>query len=72
VGFGFPTRPGSIGFTDGRRQRQARTWDEARSLYDDGWEPGSPGIPGVRVHLAGTRVERVVGADEVVIQTPAP
>ena len=68
VGFGFPTRPGSIGFTDGRRQQQARTWDEARDLYDQGWEPGTPGIPGVRVHLAGTRVERVVPATEVVVQ----
>ena len=69
VGFGFATRPGAVTFTDGRRQQQARTWDEARRLYDEGWEPGAPGIPGVRVHLAGSRVERVVGADEVVVQT---
>ena len=68
VGFGFATRPGAIGFTDGRRQQQARTWGEARRLFDDGWEPGSPGIPGVRVHLPGSRVERVVSGDEVVIE----
>lgn len=67
VGLGFPTRPGTIAFTDGRRQQQAKTWGEARQLVADGWEPGSAGIPGVRVHLAGSRVERVVSADEVVV-----
>ena len=70
VGFGFATRPGTVAFTDGRRQRQARTWGEARSLYAEGWEPGAPGIPGVRVHLAGSRVERVAAATEVVVALP--
>jgi len=70
VGFGFATRPGTIAFTDGRRQRQARTWGEARSLYAEGWEPGAPGVPGVRVHLAGSRVERVAAATEVVVALP--
>jgi len=68
VGFGFATRPGTVAFTDGRRQKQAATWSEARTLFDDGWEPGTPGVLGVRVHLAGSRIERVVSADEVVIQ----
>lgn len=67
VGFGFATRPGTLAFTDGRRQQQARSWGEARALAADGWEPGAPGIAGVRVHLAGSRVERVVPADEVVL-----
>ena len=67
VGLGFATRPGTISFSDGRRQQQARTWGEARRLAAEGWEPGSAGIPGVRVHLAGSRVERVVGAAEVVL-----
>ena len=67
VGLGFPTRPGTIAFTDGRSQQQAKTWGEARQLVAAGWEPGSAGIPGVRVHLAGSRVERVVSADEVVV-----
>jgi hypothetical protein len=70
VGFGFATRPGTIAFTDGRRQKQARTWTDARLLFDDGWEPGTPGIPGVRVHLPGSRVERVVSVDDVVVQVP--
>jgi hypothetical protein len=68
VGFGYPTRPGSLGFTDGRQARSATTWGEARRLYADGWEPGAPGTPGVRVHLAGTRVERVVGVADVVVE----
>lgn len=68
VGLGFATRPGTIAFTDGRRQQQAKTWGEARELAAAGWEPGSAGISGVRVHLAGSRVERVVAADEVVLE----
>jgi hypothetical protein len=71
VGFGYPTRPGVLGFTDGRQLRNAATWGEARLLYAEGWEPGAPGaagVRGVRVHLSGTRVERVVAPDEVLVE----
>jgi hypothetical protein len=68
VGFGFATRPGTMTFTDGRQQRQAKTWGEARELHALGWDPGAPGIAGVRVHLAGSRVERVVPATDVVLR----
>jgi hypothetical protein len=68
VGFGYASRAGSIAFTDGRRQQSVTTYGEARGLWADGWEPGAPGVPGVRVHLAGTRVERVVPADGVVVE----
>jgi hypothetical protein len=68
VRFGYATRPGPVPFTDGRQSRSARTWGEARQLFADGWEPGSPGVPGVRVHLVGTRVERVVDAVDVVVR----
>ena len=68
VRFGYATRPGSLAFTDGRQTRTVSTWGEARRLYADGWEPGSPGVPGVRVHLVGTRVERVVGPADVVVR----
>jgi hypothetical protein len=70
VGFGFATRPGTMTFTDGRQQRMARTWGEARELHALGWDPGAPGVPGVRVHLAGSRVERVVPASDVVLKSP--
>jgi hypothetical protein len=69
VGFGFATRPGTMTFTDGRQQRQARTWGEARELHALGWDPGAPGVPGVRVHLTGSRVERVVAASDVVLRS---
>ncbi|MFN2581232.1 MAG: hypothetical protein ABR498_00620 [Candidatus Dormibacteria bacterium] len=72
VGLGFATRPGTIAFTDGRRQQQAKTWGEARSFSADGWDPGSAGVPGVRVHLVGSRVERVVAADEIVVASAQP
>jgi hypothetical protein len=72
VGFGYPSRPGVLSFTDGRQVRSAVTWGAARSLYAEGWEPGAPGNPGVRVHLVGTKVERVVPADEVVVQVAVP
>ena len=68
VGFGYPTRPGAIAFTDGRRTTQATTFGEARRLYSEGWEPGAPGLAGVRVHLVGTRIERLVAPDEVVVE----
>jgi len=71
VGFGFATRPGTMTFTDGRQQRQAKTWGEARELHALGWDPGAPGVPGVRVHLAGSRVERVVAATDVVLSSDA-
>jgi hypothetical protein len=70
VSLGFATRPGTLAFTDGRQQRQARTWGEAIELHLAGWDPGTPGIPGVRVHLAGSRVERVVPATDVVLEAP--
>ncbi|MGH7687418.1 MAG: hypothetical protein ACREN2_11460 [Candidatus Dormibacteria bacterium] len=71
VGLGFAQRPGTIAFSDGRRQQQAKTWGEARGLVAAGWEPGSAGIAGVRIHLSGSRVERVVSADEVVVEPVA-
>lgn len=67
VDFGYPTRPGVITFTDGRRTTSAGTVGEARRLWADGWEPGAPGATGVRVHLVGTKVERLAPLDEVVV-----
>jgi len=67
VGFGYPTRPGGFTFTDGRQQRAVSTLASARALFADGWEAGTVAIPGVRIHLAGTKIERVVALDEVVL-----
>lgn len=66
VRLGFPgARTQSLGFTDGVQVAQAGDLARAAELYAAGWELGSPGRPGVRVHFPGTRQERLVPADEV-------
>jgi hypothetical protein len=63
---GFPgARSQSLTFSDGVQAAQAKDFAEASRLYTAGWELGSPGRPGVRVHFPGTRQERLAGADEV-------
>ena len=41
---------------------------EVARLYAAGWDLGSPGRPGVRVHFPGTRQERLVSPDEVFVR----
>lgn len=66
VRLGFPgARTQALAFTDGAQAAQARDLADAARLYAAGWELGSPGRPGVRVHFPGTRQERLVPADEV-------
>lgn len=66
VRLGFPgSRMQALAFTDGVKTAQAGNLGEAARLYAAGWELGSPGRPGVRVHFPGTRQERLVPADEV-------
>jgi len=66
VKLGFPgARLQSVSFTDGARIAQAGDLKQAAELFEAGWELGSPGRPGVRVHFPGTRQERLVPANEV-------
>lgn len=66
VRLGFPgARAQAVPMTDGRRAVQVRDLTEAARLYAAGWELGSPGRPGVRVHFPGTRQERLVEPSEV-------
>ncbi|HKV87132.1 MAG TPA: hypothetical protein VJT78_03960 [Candidatus Dormibacteraeota bacterium] len=66
VRLGFPgARRQSLAFTDGVNLAQAQDLTAAAELFAKGWELGSPGRPGVRVHFPGTRQERLVPADEV-------
>ena len=66
VRLGFPgAKTQSLSFTDGVKILQAADLAQAAELYAAGWELGSPGRPGVRVHFPGTRQERLVAADEV-------
>jgi hypothetical protein len=63
---GFPgARSQTLAFTDGVNVAQAKDLAEVARLYAAGWELGSPGRPGVRIHFTGTRQERLVGSDEV-------
>lgn len=66
VRLGFPgARSQSLSLTDGIQVAQAKDLGEAARLYAAGWELGSPGRPGVRVHFPGTRQERLAAPDEV-------
>ena len=73
VRLGYPgARAQSLSFTDGVQAAQATDLSAAARLYDAGWELGSPGRPGVRVHFPGTRQERLVAADEVFARIREP
>jgi len=73
VRLGYPgARSQTLSFTDGVQAAQAADLAAAAGLYEAGWELGSPGRPGVRVHFPGTRQERLVGADEVFARTRTP
>ena len=65
VRLGYPGSRPAVAFTDGKRVAQARDLAQAAQLYAAGWELGSPGRPGVRVHFPGTRQEKLVEPDEV-------
>jgi hypothetical protein len=66
VKLGFPgARTQSVTFTDGAKTAQAADLAQAAELYAAGWELGSPGRPGVRVHFPGTRQERLIPATDV-------
>lgn len=66
VRLGYPgARSQSLTFTDGVQVAQAADLAEAARLYAAGWDLGSPGRPGVRVHFPGTRQERLVPVEEV-------
>lgn len=73
VRLGYPgARAQSLTFTDGVKVAQATDLAQAGELYLAGWELGSPGRPGVRVHFPGTRQERLVPADEVFARPAGP
>jgi len=69
VRLGYPgSRTQGLSFTDGVSVAQASDLARAAELYTAGWELGSPGRPGVRVHFPGTRQERLVPPDEVFVR----
>jgi len=73
VRLGYPgARSQTLTFTDGVQVANAGDLAAAARLYAAGWELGSPGRPGVRVHFPGTRQERLVTPDEVFARTIGP
>ncbi len=67
VQLGFSTKRGIMSFTDGTEVRSATTWGECTGLYLSGWQPGTKTLPGIRVVLLESRIERVVPTDDVCI-----
>jgi hypothetical protein len=66
VRLGYPgARAQTLTFTDGRQSAQAGDLAAAARYFDLGWELGTPGRPGVRVHFPGTRQERLVPVSDV-------
>ncbi len=73
VRLGFPgARSQTVALTDGVQVAQAKDFAEVTRLYSAGWELGSPGHPGVRVHFPGTRQERLAPSDEVFARLREP
>jgi hypothetical protein len=65
VRLGFPgAKAQTLSLTDGAQIVQAKDFAEVARLYSAGWELGSPGRPGVRVHFPGTRQERLAPSDD--------
>lgn len=66
VRLGYPgARSQTVTFTNGAVTAPAADLEAAARMYEGGWDLGSPGHPGVRVHFPGTRQERLVSAVEV-------
>jgi len=66
VRLGYPgAKTQSLAMTDGNQVAQVTDLARAAELYAAGWEFGSPGRPGVRVHFPGTRQERLINPDEI-------
>lgn len=67
VQVGFAARPGQLTFTDGVGVRTAATVGEATSLLVEGWRLGTATVPGIRTHLPGTKIEKVVPETDVLV-----
>ena len=66
VGLGYPgARQATVTLSDGADSEQTVDVDQAHRLWLAGWTLGWPGRPGVRVHMLGSRQERLVGAADL-------
>jgi len=66
VRLGFAgARSQSVTWTDGRQSARADDLIRCSELFQLGWELGSPGRMGVRIHFAGSKQERLVDPADV-------
>jgi hypothetical protein len=69
VGLGYATaRQPSLSMTNGASTVAVRTLAEIRARYAEGWDFGSAAHPGVRIHIPGTRTEKVIPASEIYLR----
>ncbi|MGH7860964.1 MAG: hypothetical protein ACRENM_02480 [Candidatus Dormibacteraceae bacterium] len=58
----------SVALTDGRETSWATDLAESHQRFLAGWDLGTPGRPGLRVHFSGTRQERLVDPGQVFVR----
>lgn len=72
VGLGYATgREPTVWMTNGSNTLALKSISEIRSLYLEGWDFGTMAHQGVRIHVPGSRTEKVLQASEVFIK-PKP
>jgi hypothetical protein len=69
VGLGYATaRQPSLSMTNGTATLAVSTLAEIRARYAQGWDFGSAAHPGVRIHIQGSRTEKVIPASEIYVR----
>lgn len=70
VGLGYATaREPTVWMTNGSTTVAVKTIAELRSRYLEGWDFGTSAHPGVRIHIPGTRTEKLLQSSEVFVKT---
>jgi hypothetical protein len=69
VGLGYATaRQPSLSMTNGSSMVTVATLAELRARFAEGWDFGSATHPGVRIHIPGSRTEKVIPASEIYVR----
>jgi hypothetical protein len=69
LGLGYATaREPVIWMTNGTNTAALKSVAEIRDRYREGWDFGTAGHPGVRIHIPNTRTEKILAASEVFLK----
>jgi hypothetical protein len=69
IGLGYATaRQPSLAMTNGISTLTVGTVAEIRAKYAQGWDFGSTAHPGVRIHILGSRTEKVIPASDIYLR----